>query len=265
MHDNRVGVSTAKVINNYTCPLCKFNTRAFPHVWIHLNTNHCDEYTFQYKTTPDSRFHILARPIDEADSDCTRPPKGTSEVLFVEKWARFPYFPIEGTVTPQTLINLLPPNQFAYPKRPYFNIETASFYTMGQWMHEADKFHLNPEWRRQHEDDLVDEFTDLTESEKEFCKLWNGFLGGDITLFRDLSPKLHEFVEKHSKTIKEKNLYDELLSHLMNLWDHGHISAPSMHWLCRRYSELIATHENGNGYGTAVNTNGGTKRKRTND
>jgi hypothetical protein len=208
-----------------------------------LNTHHANEYSFQHKTTPDGRLHILAKPLlatDDPYKPEQKPPTQTSELIYVENWCRYSNCLVKGTVAPPDLITMLPPNEFPYPKRPYYHPETGSVLTLGQWLHETENVYLNEEWRREMEDELIDEFTDVTEPEKEFIKLWNGFLSDKIVLLPDLVPRPTQFIEKFAIIIHAQGLYDELLAHLMNMWDNGHLGRQAMHWLCVRFSTLIA-------------------------
>ena len=240
LRDNQRSVDSACIVNDFVCPLCTFNAVSIPHVWIHLNTTHDHQYSFQYKTTPDERLHILAKPrlIEEVEP---RPPRCQSEMIYIETWERYSnHRAIKPTIHPQALITLQPVDHFPLPKRPYYHPETGSVISLGQWLHGTEGVPLNSEWRRRLENELLDEFTDVTVAEKKFIKLWNGFLGDRVVVIPSLMPLISEFLDKYAVTIAKEGLYDELLAHLMNAFDHCHIGDDALHWLCRRYSELIA-------------------------
>ncbi|GKY92458.1 hypothetical protein MPSEU_000216300 [Mayamaea pseudoterrestris] len=243
LSENQHSVESGLIQNDFVCPLCSFDSRALPHVWIHLKTFHSGTFSFQHRTTPDNQLHILAKPLKQHKPEA-RPPKGTSELIYFETLCRYKdyhNFPNQGSVKPQDLITLLPPYRVSFPDRPYYHPETGCVLTLGQWLHETEHVSLNPEWQRKMENGMIDEFSDVLATEKAFLKLWNGYMANGIMFFPDLLPQLVHFVEKFAKAICEQDLNGELLAHLMNMWDHGHISRQAMHWLCRRYSELIHT------------------------
>ena len=162
----------------------------------------------------------------------------------METWARYAnHRSIKSTTKPLDLITLLLPNYFPLPTRPYYHMETGSLLTLGQWLHETESEVLNGDWLRQLENGQLHEFTDVTDAEKEFIKLWNGFLDERVVLIPELMPLLVEFLEKYAIKIEQRDMYVELLAHLTSMWDNDQIGQAALHWLCRHYSELVACDE----------------------
>lgn len=76
---------------------------------------------------------------------------------------------------------------------------------------------------------MIDEFTDVAESEKMLMKLWNSFIHSR-TLIADseIPRRCVEFIHKHSKEMASNGLRNDLLLHLMNLWDYGMVSRTNL-------------------------------------
>lgn len=78
----------------------------------------------------------------------------------------------------------------------------------------------DPQWLREKTQNLIDEFTDVNEGEKEVMKMWNLHIMhynyiGDCQLSR----ALQAFVEEYGPEVIKKNLCRNLLLHLVNLYD----------------------------------------------
>jgi len=75
----------------------------------------------------------------------------------------------------------------------------------------------------------LQEFTDVSEKEKRFFRMWNRFLqraqsDKGVVPLRALPDFCAQFVAEHSSSIRDRGLEEELTLHLANLWDEGHIS-----------------------------------------
>lgn len=226
------------MVDDFACPFCGFECQALQHAWIHWNTLHAHEYWFDHRTTPDQRLHILAKPRSGHLEPEERPGALESELLFVETCCRYAQRPsLRGTMKGIDLITHCAPKNVEFPKRSYYHPETGCVITLGQWLHGTEGRMLDSDWRRDMEDELIDDFTDVTPMEKLFMKLWNGFLGDHETLVCDIASKLMDFVDQSATMIQEQGLYYEFLSHLTVMWHHGHLTRQLLHRLCERYNE----------------------------
>lgn len=83
-----------------------------------------------------------------------------------------------------------------------------------------------PEWMRAKTIQLIDEFTDVNDGEKELMKLWNLHLmkNSYIADFQVLEA-CRSFIDNYSRDLKEKNLERNFLLHLVNLHDFNLITS----------------------------------------
>lgn len=66
----------------------------------------------------------------------------------------------------------------------------------------------------------------MSESEKKFLKLWNGFIQSH-TLISDFSipGRCMDFVRAYANDLNANDLRQDLTLHLYNLWDNGLVSS----------------------------------------
>jgi VEFS-Box of polycomb protein len=66
----------------------------------------------------------------------------------------------------------------------------------------------------------------VSESEKKFLKLWNGFIQSH-TLISDFSipGRCMDFVRAYANDLNANDLRQDLTLHLYNLWDNGLVSS----------------------------------------
>lgn len=83
-----------------------------------------------------------------------------------------------------------------------------------------------PEWMRVKTIQLIDEFTDVNDGEKQLMKLWNLHLmkNSYIADFQVIDA-CRSFIDKNSQELKEKNLERNFLLHLINLHDFNLITS----------------------------------------
>jgi len=83
-----------------------------------------------------------------------------------------------------------------------------------------------PEWMRVKTIQLIDEFTDVNDGEKELMKLWNLHLmkNSYIADFQ-VTEACRSFIDKYSQELKDKNLERNFLLHLVNLHDFNLITS----------------------------------------
>ncbi|XP_064619143.1 polycomb protein suz12-like [Lineus longissimus] len=78
----------------------------------------------------------------------------------------------------------------------------------------------DPEWLRQKTINLIEEFTDVNEGEKEVMKMWNlHIMRNNYIGDCQLPTACQTFVAKYGPTIVEKNLRKNFLLHLINLYN----------------------------------------------
>lgn len=98
----------------------------------------------------------------------------------------------------------------------------------------------DPEWLRSKTMQMIDEFTDVNEGEKELMKMWNlhvmkcGFVGDcQIPLACTM------FVEHKGKELLLKNLYRNFVVHMSSLFDFGLVSAVCLYTTLKKLQEMV--------------------------
>ncbi|XP_070490372.1 polycomb protein suz12-A [Chironomus tepperi] len=98
----------------------------------------------------------------------------------------------------------------------------------------------DPRWLQRTTKQMIDEFTDVNEGEKELMKLWNlhvmkhGFVGDcQIALACDL------FLKEKGLELLEKNLYRNYIVHLSSMFNYGLISPQTIIGNIRRLNEML--------------------------
>lgn len=99
----------------------------------------------------------------------------------------------------------------------------------------------DPDWLQQKTTQMIDEFTDVNEGEKELMKMWNlhimrnGYVG-DIQM--PLAAEM--FVDLHGIELLQKNLYKNFVVHLCNLVENGVISAETMYKTTQKLQGILS-------------------------
>jgi polycomb protein SUZ12 len=97
----------------------------------------------------------------------------------------------------------------------------------------------DPLWLQQKTKQMIDEFTDVNEGEKELMKLWNlhvmkyGYVG-DCQIPICISM----FLECHGIELLQKNLYRNFVLHMCSLFDFGLISPAQMFAHCQQLASM---------------------------
>lgn len=104
----------------------------------------------------------------------------------------------------------------------------------------------DPPWLQQKTKQMIDEFTDVNEGEKELMKMWNlhimreGYVGEiQIPLACEM------FIDLHAKELLEKNLYKNFVLHMCNLSDYGLITPDTLHKTIQKFQRVLSTYEHG--------------------
>lgn len=77
---------------------------------------------------------------------------------------------------------------------------------------------------------MLEEFTDVSETEKIFMKRWNVFAETDVVIpDSSVEALVRRFAEKNKTWIKEeKGVREEFVKHCLNLWDNAVLSGKGM-------------------------------------
>lgn len=104
----------------------------------------------------------------------------------------------------------------------------------------------DPAWLQHKTLQMIDEFTDVNEGEKELMKMWNlhimrnGYVG-DIQI--PLACEM--FLDMRGKELLEKNLYKNFVLHLCNFFDYGLISPETLYKTIQKLQRILSTHTEG--------------------
>ncbi|KAH8335263.1 hypothetical protein KR074_001086 [Drosophila pseudoananassae] len=101
----------------------------------------------------------------------------------------------------------------------------------------------DPLWLRQKTIQMIDEFSDVNEGEKELMKLWNlhvmrhGFVGDC-----QLPLACEMFLEAKGHEIVRKNLYRNFILHMCSLFDYGLIAAETVYKTVQKLQGMLSTY-----------------------
>lgn len=104
----------------------------------------------------------------------------------------------------------------------------------------------DPPWLQQKTKQMIDEFTDVNEGEKELMKMWNlhimreGYVGEiQIPLACEM------FIDLHAKELLEKNLYKNFVLHMCNLSDYGLVTPDTLNKTIQKFQRVLSAYEEG--------------------
>ncbi|XP_058980062.1 polycomb protein Su(z)12 isoform X2 [Musca domestica] len=104
----------------------------------------------------------------------------------------------------------------------------------------------DPLWLRQKTIQMIDEFTDVNEGEKELMKLWNlhvmkhGFVGDC-----QLPIACEMFIESNGYEIIRKNIYRNFILHMSSLYDYGLISPETFYKIVQKLQGILSRYPEG--------------------
>ncbi|KAH8380127.1 hypothetical protein KR009_009096 [Drosophila setifemur] len=104
----------------------------------------------------------------------------------------------------------------------------------------------DPLWLRQKTIQMIDEFSDVNEGEKELMKLWNlhvmrhGFVGDC-----QLPLACEMFLDAKGNEIVRKNLYRNFILHMCSLFDYGLIAAETVYKTVQKLQGLLSKYAAG--------------------
>lgn len=104
----------------------------------------------------------------------------------------------------------------------------------------------DPAWLQHKTMQMLDEFTDVNEGEKELMKMWNLHMMskryvGDV----QISLACEKFLQLHGDELLSKNLYRNFLLHLCNLFDHGLLTSKKHFELVQKLQQKLAKFHEG--------------------
>ncbi|XP_055588664.1 polycomb protein suz12 isoform X2 [Uranotaenia lowii] len=101
----------------------------------------------------------------------------------------------------------------------------------------------DPLWLQHKTMQMIDEFTDVNEGEKELMKMWNlhvmkyGYVGDC-----QIPIALEMFIERRGQELLRKNLYRNFVLHMSSMFDFGLVSPEAMQKTIRKLQKIL--HEN---------------------
>lgn len=104
----------------------------------------------------------------------------------------------------------------------------------------------DPLWLRQKTIQMIDEFTDVNEGEKELMKLWNlhvmkhGFVGDC-----QLPIACEMFLEANGHEIIRRNIYRNFILHMCSLFDYGLVSPETVYKIVQKLQSIISKYTEG--------------------
>ncbi|XP_061387997.1 polycomb protein Su(z)12 [Musca vetustissima] len=104
----------------------------------------------------------------------------------------------------------------------------------------------DPLWLRQKTIQMIDEFTDVNEGEKELMKLWNlhvmkhGFVGDC-----QLPIACEMFIDSNGYEIIRKNIYRNFILHMSSLYDYGLISPETFYKIVQKLQGILSRYPEG--------------------
>lgn len=108
------------------------------------------------------------------------------------------------------------------PHRQFFNSVTGAL--MPEGVNEEDMYEVDLDDQREQEENQIDQYTDVSDKDKLFYKVWNRFIKHKDKSQIYMEGYLLEFVKKNGIMIIEKELKECLLLHLTCLFDYGQIN-----------------------------------------
>lgn len=113
-----------------------------------------------------------------------------------------------------------------HPLRQYFHARTNQPILTGRELLDDDDDDCEDDWHHTMSEKLIDSFDDVSQKEKNFMKLWNRHIKcHHVIADRDIPQKVESFIASHRDKLKEGELRNQTLLHLLNLLDFGLISS----------------------------------------
>ena len=107
-------------------------------------------------------------------------------------------------------------------KREYFNSVIGTIMKCG--IEEKDMYELDEDDLREQQEGQIDQYTDVSFEDKKFFKIWNNFIKDKDICQIYMKGYLEEFLDKNCELIIKCNLKENLIIHLICLFDYGQIN-----------------------------------------
>lgn len=234
------------------CPWCSIDCRQLYSLLKHLKLCH-RRFVFTY--APHSKGERIDVSVNENyDGSYDGKPEDMNDLLGYALSREGPYRRLPATHVmvwrPQrrreSLSEFLEPDDGEFDgNRPFYNGHHRMYFhsetTLPIRTTEKDQDSEDetiPEWMRVKTIQLIDEFTDVNDGEKELMKLWNLHLmkNSYIADFQVLEA-CRSFIDKNSQELKERNLQRNFLLHLVNLHDFNLITSSQIEEITAKLRE----------------------------
>ena len=109
---------------------------------------------------------------------------------------------------------------------------------------ENEIYEIDDDDLREQQENQIDQITDVSFKDKQFYKLWNKYIiNKDIYKFY-MKDYLEEFIEKNFEIIIKNNLKENLLIHLICLFDFGQLNKITFKELINKILEKEKSNNN---------------------
>lgn len=259
MQDNNVPATVVEKMHDRHCPFCSFTGKNDNNLLRHLDMFHgelvdprCNIETnvgesglcFEAILDEEEQLHVIVRGNPEISLSergnfvfirtSTNATKHSFGVSFLQR-SHHKTALLDSTTRRRRLLALQAKDASAsaisaylasdtMPIRQYYHPRSNQPLTSKDWEYDSDG-EPDDEWLDKLSSDLMAEFEDVSDKEKELFIIWNRFIRRHHTIADSSIPdSCEEFVMRHKFQLKEGEMRQTLLLHLMNLWDSGLIS-----------------------------------------
>ena len=109
--------------------------------------------------------------------------------------------------------------------KEYFNSVIGTIMKPG--IEEKDMYELDEDDLREQQESQIDQYTDVSVEDKKFFKIWNNFIKDKDICQIFMKSYLEEFIDKNFEIIIKNKLKENLIIHLICLFDYGQINKSS--------------------------------------
>lgn len=227
------------------CPLCGVEVNDIETLWMHMTTTN-NNHTFSVLKDAEGQIHIAANPERNVSQRLKR-VEGTpslafeNELIYARAWNVFcrrstPKGVVLKSYQPEkTFEECIAENETLVPVRDYFHPLSFNKITVGEWML------LNPicypsddAWQVRIANCMMDDFNDVSDSEKVFLKEWNAFIRyATFIPIKQVRVKCMEFITANGAKMIE---YEEhWISHLTTLWEEHQLTRQDIQIIMKHY------------------------------
>lgn len=244
--------------DNFNCPWCNLNCVALYSLLKHLKLCH-PRFNFTYVPTENSvRIDVTisdvydcsysGSPFDLLDSTFGRPSRPAMRTPVTHILVCHPHRPkpalTEFLEIDENECNAHRPIMAGH-NRTYYHITTYTPIMPKEFDVDSEDEN-DPTWLQNKTINMIDEFTDVNDGEKEMMKMWNlhimryNFVG-DVQIVT----ACEQFLKERGKELVEKNLYRNFLLHLTNMFDYGLLSQQDFYAIILQLRSELCTNTEG--------------------